>query len=342
MILVPDIFNIIFGLMTLEDKLHFRATSKEFKKDYQILNISIHDPSVNRKIKDNFFQFHPDIYAITAGQTNNSGNIDSDKINNCGINDISLKYITNLRALHVCKNVNVTNVNHLKKLEILDAQYNCGIDDVGISELVDLKCLWTGQNKRITNVNHMTKLEKLHAYLESGIGNAGISELVNLTTLCATWNEKITNINHLTNLQILNACEWSGIDDIGLSKLTNIITLDIRNNNKITNINHMINLTKLDVSNRVDAYHDRTRCGIDTMGLIKLTNLIELDISNNDKITNINHMTNLRILRARGNCGIINIDKLVNLTELDITSSVKIINIAHLVNLQVLNGSIKG
>ena len=46
-------------------------------------------------------------------------------------------------------------------------------------------------------------------------------------------------------------------------------------------------------------------CGINDKGISKL-NLTELNASDNNKITNVNHMTNLKILYARRNCGIDN------------------------------------
>ena len=145
-------------------------------------------------------------------------------------NDILRTYpfITKLDA---DSNVNITNVNHLTRLEILRAcgAYGaCGIDDQGISNL-KLKKLYCTDNPRITNVNFMSSsLKKLDAGGTSGINDSSISKLDLLVFLDATYNSKITNINHMTNLKTLYKCD-SGISDehIKLMGLKNLDVIDV-------------------------------------------------------------------------------------------------------------------
>ena len=66
-----------------------------------------------------------------------------------------------------------------------------------------------------------------------------------------------------------------------------------------------------------------------------------LDASNNKKITNVSHMTNLQILNASGSyCEINNqgIENL-NLIELNAYNNYKIINVSFMTNLKILNVS---
>ena len=61
-----------------------------------------------------------------------------------------------------------------------------------------------------------------------------------------------------------------------------------------------------------------------------------LNVSNNSKITNVNHIINLKILCARQNCGIDNngIKNIINLEELNVNRNPKITNINHMINLK--------
>jgi hypothetical protein len=97
------------------------------------------------------------------------------------LNNEILKNYLFVRYLNANCNPKITNVNHLKKLQKLDAGSNCGIDNYGISGLTELIELNADANHKITNVNHLKKLQKLDA------------------------NHKITNVNHLKKLQKLDA-----------------------------------------------------------------------------------------------------------------------------------------
>ena len=55
------------------------------------------------------------------------------------------------------------NVNHLTKLQYLNAAGESGIDQTGISELHNLIELQVEINPKITSVKHLTKLQTLNA-----------------------------------------------------------------------------------------------------------------------------------------------------------------------------------
>ena len=70
--------------------------------------------------------------------------------------------------------------------------------------------------------------------------------------------------------------------------------------------------------------------GVGNKGLSELTNIIELYASGNNKVTDINHLKNLKILHANGeSCGItdLGISSLHNLIELSAIENIKITKI---------------
>ena len=70
---------------------------------------------------------------------------------------------------------------------------------------------------------------------------------------------------------------------------------------------------------------------------IKNLNLEKLDATHNKKITNVNHMTNLKDLDASGNCGIDNDGiKNINPEKLNIEYNGKITDVKHMTNLKEL------
>lgn len=67
---------------------------------------------------------------------------------------------------------------------------------------------------------------------------------------------------------------------------------------------------------------------------------IRLEVSYNEKISDVNYLTNLQILCAGGWSGINNnISLLTNLTKLDVFGNKNITDINHLINLRILNAS---
>jgi hypothetical protein len=79
-----------------------------------------------------------------------------------------------------------------------------------------------------------------------------------------------------------------------------------------------------------------------TPALLKLyPHAIRLEVAYNEKISDVNYLTNLQILCAGGWSGVNNrsISSLTNLTKLNVFGNKNITDINHLTNLQVLNAS---
>lgn len=193
------------------------------------------------------------------------------------LSDSVLQAYPFIMKLHVENNPKITNINHLTKLEVLNASMTewgiNGISNKGIENL-NLVTLIADYNENITNINHMTRLQILHADGCCGIGNEGISEL-NLKILSVTMNEKITIISHMTNLEVLLANSFCGINDDSLHDLR-LKELYVCDNEKVTNLNHM---TKLEV------LYAKDDSGIDDAGICELKSLKKLYSKGNDKIT---------------------------------------------------------
>ena len=114
---------------------------------------------------------------------------------------------------------------------------------------------------------------------------------------------------------------------INQNKFSQVIELDVPGI-QLTNISQMKNLKILKSS--------RSLIQSDIMNL----NLIELDASFNKFIYCVNHMQNLKILRAVGTCGIDqNGIKDVNLIELHAHYNPKIINVNHMKQIRKLGAS---
>jgi hypothetical protein len=164
--LVSDIITIIHNQLNFPNQVHLRLVSKNFTK-YPITNLFDGVPHVY-KLSNHILKSYPFIIKLNAWD-----------------------------------NKKITDVNHLKSLQILAANNNCGIDNQGISALTNLISLNVTGNKKITDINHLINLRILYARNCSGIADNGINLLTNLTKLDAMGNKKIVNTNHLVSLQIL-------------------------------------------------------------------------------------------------------------------------------------------
>ena len=84
-------------------------------------------------------------------------------------------------------------------------------------------------------------------------------------------------------------------------------------------------------------YQRQGNCGIDQNG-INGSDLIEFDVGNNNKITNVSFMKNLKKLDAYGDCGIDqNGINGLNLVEFDAGNNKKITNVSFMKNLKILD-----
>jgi hypothetical protein len=126
---------------------------------------------------------------------------------NCGVTDdgISELYSSPLLKINVSSNMNITNLNYLKKLTEIDVgtrellgfnyTFNCGVGDAGISELSYLKKIKANGNQKITNLNCFAKtLTEIDIIGNCGVSDPGICELENLLIINAYRNHKIKNL----------------------------------------------------------------------------------------------------------------------------------------------------
>jgi len=91
-------------------------------------------------------------------------------------------------------------------------------------------------------------------------------------------------------------------------------------------------------------HRDIVGASLNQNGISKLKNITKLNIGNNPKISNVNHLINLINLNADGfiwKCGLDQngISELKNITELNVSGNSKISNVNHLINLINLNAS---
>jgi hypothetical protein len=213
----------------------------------------------------------------------------------CGINQEGLKDVTWLLKLNANNNPKITSINHMTKLQKLDAEGECGIDQEGLKDVTWLLELKASQNNKITAINHMTQIQKLDASYNCGIDQDGIKDVTTLVVLFAASNSKIISVNHMVNLQKLDAsCYFDvtqhtfhnrhgiwrncGITQDGVKDLTTILQLDVSNNSGIISVNHMI---------RVQYLIAIEKCGISQAGLKDVETLLSLWSYGNKKINNI-------------------------------------------------------
>lgn len=227
-------------------------------------------------------------------------------------NDILKKYpyITKLKLRW---NTSVTDINHLSKLEILDATggwmqsiyvpdcgycldeeenlfNNCGgiciLSDKGIRKLTNLRNIDISCNRNITSLNHCKKLKVLTARSYSGLTNEGISKLYNLEDVDLTDNQKINRIDHLKKLRVLNISGINSVVNNNDIKNLNLYALDATNNSTIDDINHM-NKLKILIANG-------PFCDLSTESINKLKlKVIFADSNNKIKQSQLTHMTSI-------------------------------------------------
>lgn len=231
----------------------------------------------------------------------------------------------NLKYLSVNNNPNIWNIGHMNNLEILHAEGYSSIGDHDIQALNNLKELYIDHNKRITDVNHLTKLEVL-SVRSSFIKDLGI-QICTLKKLYIDGSMSITNLNHMTNLEVLSAKYCHSIRESGIKSLK-LKELYLDGNKSISNVNFMTTLEKLSANYISD---------------VRMLNLKELCIDDINVVPDLNHMTNLQILRVNNYRGsyLAQIDNYclatLNLSELYICHNTTITKIAHLTNLKVLD-----
>lgn len=310
-------------IKNISDLMHLQILNISSSYEYTIASLTnLTKLSINRTGKI--------IYIKTMESINHLVNLRELHITqNNIINNNDIKSLTNLTHLDIHNSINITNINHLHNLQILDASgNNCGIDNNGISNLINLTELYIDNNPNVTAINQFINLRVLNISCVSGVDN--IQSLTNLIELNIGRNNKITNLDHLINLRSLYIESYSNIRNDNLILLTNLTKLGITataliagklpgitHNTKITNLVYLTNLRTLYVNGD---------SGIGDVQIRLLTNLTELTANNNKNITDVNHLVNLQILSAELDCGIGDkgIASLTNLTKLNTFGNKKI------------------
>jgi len=208
----------------------------------------------------------------------------------CGIDQKSIQNLMNLRKLNAHYNRKIKDVNHMTKLEELDASEHCGIGQKGIQNITELRKLNVYNNSWITDLNHLQKLEELDAGWGCGIAQSGIVYVTTLKKLDANDNPKIMSVNHMVNLEELHASNRCGINQKGIQRSTSLRKLNVWDNAKIIDVHHMEKLEELNAAGEW--------CGISQKTIQEITWLRKLDANYNPKITDVNHMTKLEKLDA--------------------------------------------
>ncbi len=239
------------------------------------------------------------------------------------INNRTLEYIVNI-------NNGMTKLySHLITQEILD------------------KCLFLTKlnipnNFNVTNVNHLNNLEELnisHISNRSGVRQEGITNLKLIKKLNASRNTNIKDVNHLLLLEELDISLTCGVCQKGISDLKLVKILNVCSNDRIYDVNHLSDLEKLNISCSVFSHSLFLKCGVKQEGIANLKLIKSLNVSNNDMITNVNHLSLLEELDISHECGVNQegISDLKLIKILNIHCNIKITNINHLSNLEELD-----
>lgn len=213
----------------------------------------------------------------------------------------------NLKKL-VLHNIENHDLNHLAQLETLSL-INCPITDYDIRHLYNLTYLDISNNTHIRNIKHLQKLKFLNI---SGtlIQDQELYTLDQLEYIDVS-NTPITSLNACHKLHTIIADHKNcKLTNGGIFMLDNIQILSLNDNENITDLTNKTSLTSLSLI-------DNKRISNDTL---PNSDLKELHLSNNNKITDINRYQSLEILSANGKCALsdIGMNKLKNIIKLDI------------------------
>lgn len=210
-----------------------------------------------------------------------------------GISSLKLKRF-------VCRGVNnITNLNHMSDtLAELDISCNENISQEGISKLSKLEILDCSYNRMVNSVNHLSDTLKKLVCRRSGITQEGIAKLENITYLDCKENEFINNLNHMKNTLQTLYCGSTGIYDNGICELGKLKKMVIDGNTYIANIDFL--------GESLEELHCCTNlCSLGQNSINKLKKIKILNCRDNNKIKNVNHLSNtLTALDCSGECGI--------------------------------------
>ena len=173
----------------------------------------------------------------------------------------------------------------------------------------------------------MTRLKILSIRGECGVKQEGIEGLD--LQLAISGNYGITCIGWMINLKVLDASSPGYIISECLPKLTSLEELDLSGSSERPRLDMLTKLKSLTVS-------DRSR--VDQVSIQGL-NLYRLLASDNQCITNVCWMTNLRVLDASGLQSKMSNESIAGLNmleELNVTDNKSITRIRHMTNLKRL------
>lgn len=223
------------------------------------------------------------------------GGLDNEGYIKCNI-DQSCLIGMNLIELYTSMNDAIYDVSHMSHtLKVLNCNCNGWFEDNKSWKGIGQECinklqlieLYASNNCKINNVSHMATLTILDCSDGSEINQDSLDKL-NLIKLIARDNDKVNNVNHMTKLKILDCSGDCAINQDGIQNI-NLAELIISGNQRISNISHMSNLKKLTACGSWYRRYDTNvdiNINIDQNGINGL-NLTELDISDNDKIIDI-------------------------------------------------------
>ena len=219
-----EIFNYIIEKYIIKENKYYEKLNVYNSIDYYVRKKLGTENDINSKTLEYIININSEITELY------SKTITQETLNKCKL----------LVKLNINHNKNITNVNHLSKLEELNISSHCGVNQEGIKNLKLVKNLNAQNNNRIKDVNHLAKLEELNiSGMHCGADQEGIKDLKLVIKLDASYNTKIKDVNYLEKLEKLNISFDCGVNQKGIRDLKLLKIVNTYNNDKIKNTNHV-------------------------------------------------------------------------------------------------------
>lgn len=257
---------------------------------------------------------------------------------------INLKILI-LSSCELMTDESIKDLINLEELKISDRSTQIS----RVNHLINLKKLIIPSNDKIKILAGLNQLDTLDVSAKdvrypSAIDNESLKPLINLKHLIVTGNSLVTDINHMINLESLDASKGMsgcgshvdghcGLSDSGIIGLKKLKSLKIYNNEKITDVSTFYDLEHLDITCNDAVVNSISNLfnlkvlkalylkKLEDHHLKNLTELIKLNISGSELITNIDTLTKLEKLTIYKCPNITNINKLTNLKQLNCNHS---------------------
>lgn len=315
--LVPlDIWRIIFNLLSFMEQIKLRRACRYFYKNLPILELTSH--LVINKLNDSILEQYSAIHSLTL----NAGGQQVTKLSHlnklkqltlyrCDINEKELNCLTNLTYLFI----SMEKVGSIKKLTNLLTVYLNGeeiIDSRSLLFLTKLTSLISYGGFKASHITNCINLKRLcyNSYSES-LTKEVLTNLTNLESLSMIAISKIENLNFLPNLEFLELTAKAK------AKATTSISMGIHQCSKLKHLKleHDIDLT------------------------IEASNILKLEIIDNNSFTNIRKLNTLTSLRLSNKCALKDnhLIGLTNLKVLDLYGCRNMKNFSFLTSLNSLN-----